>query len=89
MAFEADEAEGCLARRAFAKVGMDELDRVRTDLAVPGRLVWGLTGRGGGDISSLEALLEGILDRGAMLASVERVAYRPDDPLSLLLVRAE
>lgn len=78
MALDEDKVEGCLARRVVVNVGVDELERVRIDLAVPGR--WVLTGRGGGDVSALEAPGEDMLG-GAMTASVESAAWRPHDTL--------
>ena len=43
-----EEVEGCLARREEESVGMDELERVRVDLANAGRFCSRFSGSGGG-----------------------------------------
>lgn len=68
-----EEVEDCLARRVVPRVGMDELERVRVDLAVPGRLVWFLSGTGGGVDGSI--LMEGRALDEAMMVRAESPVY--------------
>lgn len=79
-----EEAEGCLARRVVESVGIDVLDKVRVDLAVPGRVMVGFSGSGGGgDELRAVAAAEDILG-GAMSARTKMWACESHDSLLLL-----
>ena len=70
-----EEVDNCLWRRVVDSVGMEELDRVRVDTAVPGRLICFFSGRGGGGVESAAGATARRMLGGAILAEAGSTAW--------------